>query len=153
MPSVTVRKVSINASFLSVSGASSMNDMATCTILVVACLSWPCFLESSNTCSFNRPQSPESFDIVIMATSNLDVEARSEACFRSAKSVDINLDGFHLSSVLLKRRQFFKGCLDIIFGKLLCLGYLLVNLFRVVLFWLEELSVRHTAGFLALMVL
>ena len=132
-----------------------MNDMATCTILVVACLSWPCFLESNNTCSSNRPQSPESFDIVIMATSNLDVEARSDACFRirSARNVENSLDGFHLSSVLLKRRQFFKRCLDIIFGKLLRLGYLPVNFFRVVLFGLEELSVRHTADFLALMVL
>ena len=56
-----------------------MKDMATWTILVVACLSCPCFLESNKICSFNSPQSPDSFEIVMMATSNRDVEARSDA--------------------------------------------------------------------------
>ncbi len=59
-----------------------MNDIATCTILVVACLSWPCFLDSNRICSLSRPQSPESLDIVIMATRSLEVDARSEACVK-----------------------------------------------------------------------
>lgn len=87
LPSVTARSVSISASFFSASGASSMNDMATCTILVVACLSWPCFFESNSICSFSRSQSPESLDIVIIANSNLEVEARSDACTQQQRSV------------------------------------------------------------------
>lgn len=118
---MTVRNVSINASFFSASGASSINDMATCTILVVACLSWPCFFDNNNICSFNRPQSPESFDIVIMAISSLDVDARSDAFFQSglARNVDDVLKVSHLSSVLLERRKLFKCCLDIVFRKFL----------------------------------
>ena len=56
-----------------------MNNIATCTILVVACLSWPCFFDSSKICSFSKPQSPESLEIVMIATSSLEVDARSEA--------------------------------------------------------------------------
>ena len=78
-PSVTVRSVSMSESFLSIVGASSMKDMATCTILVVACLSWPCFFDNSSICSFSKGQSSESFDMVMMATSSLEVEARSDA--------------------------------------------------------------------------
>ncbi len=53
--------------------------MTTCTILVMACLSCPCFLLSSCTCSFSKFQSPASFPIVTIETSNRDVEGRSEA--------------------------------------------------------------------------
>ena len=56
-----------------------MNDMATWTILVVACLSWPCFFESRRTCSLSNGQSPLSLEIVMMAISSLEVDARSEA--------------------------------------------------------------------------
>ena len=77
----------MRANFFSASGVSSMNDIATWTILVVACLSCPCFLDNSKICSFSSPQSPESFDIVMIATSNRDVEARSEACCE--KSVEM----------------------------------------------------------------
>ena len=56
-----------------------MKDMATWTILVVACFSWPCFFDKRRICSFKSGQSLESFDIVMIATSNLDVDARSEA--------------------------------------------------------------------------
>ena len=152
---MTVRNVSISASFFSASGASSMKDMATCTILVVACLSWPCFFESNKICSFNSPQSPESFDIVIMATSSLDVEARSDAWFqsRSAKTVAGVLGISHLSCVLLERREFFECCLNVLFRKLLRLGYLLVNIFSIVFFGLEKLSIRHDVDRLALMLL
>ena len=69
----------MRANFFSALGASLMKDMATWTILVVACLSWPCFLDSNKICSFKRPQSPDSFEIVMMPTSKRDVEARSEA--------------------------------------------------------------------------
>ena len=79
LPSVTVRSASITESLFSASGASSINVMTTCTIFVVACLSWPCFFESSKTCSLSRPQSPEFLHIVTIATSILEVEARSEA--------------------------------------------------------------------------
>ena len=79
LPSVTVLNVSMRVSFFSESGASSMNDIATCTIFVVACLSWPCFFDNSNICSFNKDQSPEFFEMVMMATSNLEVDARSDA--------------------------------------------------------------------------
>ena len=79
LPSVTVRNVSINDNLFSISGASSMNDMAACTIFVVACLSWPCFFDSSSICSFNKPQSPVFLDMVMMAISNREVDARSEA--------------------------------------------------------------------------
>ena len=78
-PSVTVRSVSISESFLSIVGASSIKDMATCTILVVACLSWPCFLDNNKICSFSKGQSLESLDMVMIATRSLDVEARSDA--------------------------------------------------------------------------
>ena len=56
-----------------------MNDMATWTIFVVACLSCPCFFDSNSICSSNSPQSFESLDIVMIAISNLDVDARSDA--------------------------------------------------------------------------
>ena len=79
LPSVTVRSVSITDSFFSEFGAACMKVMTTCTILVVACLSWPCFFDKSRTCSFNRSQSPESLHIVTMATRSLEVDARSEA--------------------------------------------------------------------------
>jgi len=79
LPSVTVRNVSISDSFFSGPGASPIKDMATCTILVVACFSWPCFFESNSICSFSKAQSLESLDIVMMATSSLEVEARSDA--------------------------------------------------------------------------
>ena len=79
LPSVTVRNVSMTESFFSVLGASSMNPITTCTIFVVACLSCPCFLDNSRTCSLSRPQSPESLHIVTRPTSSRDVEARSDA--------------------------------------------------------------------------
>lgn len=48
-PSVTVRKVSITDSFTSMLGVSSRKPMTTCTILVVACLSCPCFFDRRST--------------------------------------------------------------------------------------------------------
>ena len=80
LPSVTVRNVSMTLSLVSVLGVSSRNPMTTCTILVMACLSCPCFFDNSSTCSFNEFQSPASLHIVTIATSDRDVEARSEDC-------------------------------------------------------------------------
>lgn len=65
-------------SFVSRFGVSSKNPITTCTIFVVACFSWPCFLESSSTCSFNRLQSPAFLAIVQIPTRIREVEARSE---------------------------------------------------------------------------
>ncbi len=76
----------------------------------------------------------------MMATSNLDVEARSDA-YSESRSARMILEGVlgsvHLSSVLLERRQFFKCCLNIVFGKVLGLRYLLVDFFGIVLFGLK----------------
>ena len=93
LPSVTVLNVSMTPSLVSVLGASSKKPMTTCTILVMACLSCPCFLLSSRTCSFSKLQSPESFEMVTMATSRREVEARSDAClvcFSSARSLSMD---------------------------------------------------------------
>lgn len=79
LPSVTVRNVSIVDNLVSSFGAESRNPITTCTIFVIACLSWPCFLESNRTCSFSRLQSPESLLSVTIATRIRDVDARSEA--------------------------------------------------------------------------
>ena len=49
------------------------------TILVVACLSCPCFFESRSTCSFMRFQSFAFLAIVTMAMMTREVDARSEA--------------------------------------------------------------------------
>ena len=87
-----------------------------------------------------------------MATSSLDVEARSDAWFpsRSARAIDGVLGSLYLSSVLLERRKFLECCLNIIFGKLLRLWYLLVGFFGIVFFGLEKLSVRHAEGLVGL---
>lgn len=53
--------------------------MTVCTILVVACLSCPCFFESRSTCSFKRFQSFAFLAIVTMAMMIREVDARSEA--------------------------------------------------------------------------
>ena len=45
----------------------------------MACLSWPCFLESSRICSLSKLQSPESLLIVTIAMRIRDVDARSDA--------------------------------------------------------------------------
>ena len=79
LPSVTVLSVSMTDILVSKLGASSKNPITTCTIFVVACLSCPCFFDNSKTCSFNKLQSPDSFDIVTIATRILDVDARSDA--------------------------------------------------------------------------
>ena len=97
LPSVTVRSVSITDSFVFTSGAFSRNDMTTCTIFVVACFNCPCFFESSSTCSFSKSQSPESLQVVTMATNNLEVEARSDA-YRTSFSTKI--DRFRLRGFL-----------------------------------------------------
>jgi len=60
-------------------GVLSRKLITVCTILVMACLSCPCFFERSSTCSFNRLQSPASLAIVHMATRIREVDARSEA--------------------------------------------------------------------------
>jgi hypothetical protein len=83
LPSVTVRNVSINLNFVSRSGVSSKKLMATCTIFVIACLSCPCFFESCRICSSSRFQSLASLQIVMIATSDRDVEARSDDYFQS----------------------------------------------------------------------
>jgi len=75
--------------------------MTTCTILVIACLSCPCFFESSRTCSFNRLQSPESLLIVTIATRIRDVDARSEAWEWLADGKEA-LEAAHLSGLLLQ---------------------------------------------------
>ena len=108
LPSVTVRNVSISDSFFSASGASLIKDMATCTILVVACLSWPCFFESNKTCSLSKLQSPEFFDIVMMATNSREVEARSDAFEETRLVEDVcrnDLCQSDLSSVLFQSRK------------------------------------------------
>lgn len=79
LPSVTVRSVSITLSFTSKLGALSKKVMTTWTILVMACLSCPCFLLVNNTCSFSKLQSPESLEIVTMATNRRLVDGRSDA--------------------------------------------------------------------------
>jgi hypothetical protein len=89
---VTVRNVSINLNFVSRSGVSSRKLIATCTIFVIACLSCPCFFESCRTCSSSRFQSPASLQIVMIATSDRDVEARSDDYSRSqSKRVQVGL--------------------------------------------------------------
>jgi hypothetical protein len=77
-PSVTVLKASMVESLISTLAVSSRNPITTCTIFVIACLSWPCFFESNSTCSFNKLQSFACLHIVTMATRDLDVEAKSE---------------------------------------------------------------------------
>jgi len=92
LPSVTVRNVSITVNLTSMLGASSRKPMTTWTILVTACLSCPCFLLNSSTCSFNNDQSPEFLHIVTMVTMRREVEGRSEACrvcFSSARSLSM----------------------------------------------------------------
>jgi hypothetical protein len=79
LPSVTVRSVSMTDNLVSRFGVSSKNSMTFCTILVVACLSCPCFFDSRSTCSFIRLQSFAFFAIVTMAMMTREVEARSEA--------------------------------------------------------------------------
>jgi hypothetical protein len=79
---VTTRKVSINLNLVSISGVSSKKLITTCTIFVIACLSCPCFFESTRTCSSSRFQSPASLQIVTIATSARDVEARSDDYLR-----------------------------------------------------------------------
>lgn len=88
-PSVTVLNVSIPLNFVSKLGAASRKPITTCTIVVMACLSCPCFLLSSSTCSFSSAQSPESLQIVTIATITRDVEGRSDAwrvCFSRDRS-------------------------------------------------------------------
>lgn len=110
MPSVTVRSVSINLSFVSRSGASSRKLIATCTIFVMACLSCPCFFESCRICSSSRFQSPASLQIVMIATSDRDVEARSEDCIQSQSKLvkddvsDIELPVSLASPILISCR-------------------------------------------------
>jgi hypothetical protein len=65
--------------FVSRFGVSSKKPITVCTILVVACLSCPCFLERSRTCSFIKFQSFARLAIVTMAMMIRDVDARSEA--------------------------------------------------------------------------
>jgi hypothetical protein len=60
-------------------GVSSKKPMTVWTILVVACLSCPCFFDSSRTCSFIKFQSFARLAIVTMATMIREVDARSEA--------------------------------------------------------------------------
>ena len=79
---MTIRKVSINLNLVSRSGVSFKKLITTCTIFVIACLSCPCFFESTRTCSSSRFQSPASLQIVITATSARDVEARSDDYLR-----------------------------------------------------------------------
>ena len=79
-PSVTVRSVSMTLNLVSKLGVSSRKPMTTWTILVMACLSCPCFLLNSCTCSFSNDQSLEFFDIVTMATRRRDVDGRSDDC-------------------------------------------------------------------------
>jgi len=67
-------------SFTSMLGVSSRKLITVCTILVMACLSWPCFLERTSTWSFIKLQSPAVLHIVTMEINMRDVEARSEAC-------------------------------------------------------------------------
>jgi hypothetical protein len=79
-PSVTVLRVSIVCSFLSKVGASSRKPMTAWTILVMACLSWPCFLERSRTWSLSKLQSPLSLHIVTTPMRIRFVDGRSDAC-------------------------------------------------------------------------
>jgi hypothetical protein len=102
LPSVTVRRVSITESFVSRLGVSSRKLITTCTILVTACLSCPCFFESNRTCSFNKLQSPASFAIVIMATRIRDVDARSEAFMNLVCRLKVGLEMLtHLAGLFL----------------------------------------------------
>ena len=67
-------------SFVSRFGVSSKNPMTTWTMFVMACLSWPCFLDSSRTCSLSKLQSLASLQRVTIETKHRDVVARSDAC-------------------------------------------------------------------------
>lgn len=76
-PSVTVRRVWITDSFVSRFGVSSKYFITVCTILVMACLSCPCFFERSRTWSLSRFQSSEFLLIVTIVMSNRDVVGKS----------------------------------------------------------------------------
>jgi hypothetical protein len=107
-------------SFTSRFGVSSKNFITSCTIRVVACLSWACFLERTSTWSLRRLQSPEFLLMVTMAIRRRDVVARSEA-YRIAPSWLVlrwigerSDDGTpYLSGLLLQHQQLVDGTLDI----------------------------------------
>ena len=80
---------------------------------MIACLSWPCFLESSKTCSLSKLQSPESLLIVTTAMRIRDVDARSDA-FGFVSSVKmVELCHAHLSCLLLQRCELLDSCLNV----------------------------------------
>lgn len=81
LPSVTVRSVSMTESLVSMFGVSSRNFMTVWTMRVTACLSWPCFLESTSTWSLSKLHFPASLQMVHIAMRMRDVEARSDACW------------------------------------------------------------------------
>lgn len=129
-------------SLVSMLGASSKKPMTTCTILVMACLSWPCFFDSSCACSFRSDQSPDSLHIVTMEMSSRDVDGRSDdclVCFSSARSFSTAA-----CTSLCGPRQFSRQPLvsSNHLCELLCVRNDLVDLLRVVLVSLEK-PVRH----------
>ena len=111
LPSVTVRSVSMTDSFLSKVGVSLRKLMTTCTIFVTAWRSWPCFLDSSSTCSLSRPQSPASLASVTMATRTREVDARSDAYSVSPRAATV--PSRYLASLLLEQEQHLNGRLHI----------------------------------------
>jgi hypothetical protein len=80
--------------------------MTVWTILVVACLSWPCFLESSRTCSFIKLHSFARLAIVTMAMMMRDVDARSEALNGLVRGSECaSLELMYLAGLLLECEQ------------------------------------------------
>lgn len=100
---------------VSMLGVPSKKPMTTWTILVIACLSWPCFLESRSTCSFNCPHSPFSLHNVTMVTMRRDVEARSEAwqLLAGRRVWRRGLGETYLTGLLLEREELLNSGLKV----------------------------------------
>lgn len=96
--------------------------MAVWTILVMACLSWPCFLDRTRTWSFSNVQFPAFLQMVHIAIRVRDVDARSEAC--GCMNVNVNIfsrmssglgarDKSYLSGLLLEDSELLDSGLDV----------------------------------------
>ena len=132
----------------------------------MACLSWPCFLESSKTCSLSKLQSPESLLIVTIATRSRDVDAKSDAyrschyrvenvtrdnitclvCFSNAVSFSIAPCTFVCRKNAISLSQNNKTVIAKYQSQRLRLGKLFVDFLREVLVRLEDLGVGHGDG-------
>jgi hypothetical protein len=150
-------------SFDSRLGVSSRNPITVCTILVVACFSWPCFFDSSSTCSLSKLQSPAFFAIVHIAMRIREVEARSEAFVLSVKPACANPRRWpYLAGLLLQQKELLDRRLRVALqqlsallpsqeahtyrSELLGLRDRRVDLLGEVLVGLEHLPARHCGG-------